>query len=130
MNARDKIASYFEAEERGDVEAIVALCSEDVVVRNAANPPQIGKDGARAYASGFRDRTIRRRFEVLGVAERGAVAYARWKAALTFRSGLTFGSMTTSRNFDVNLEGICRFSFQSIRVAARNRRFSRDQFGG
>lgn len=109
MNSHDKIAQYFEAEERGDVESVVAMCSEDVVVHNAANPPQFGKEGARAYVSGFRDRTSRRHFDVLAVAEQADVAYERWKATLTFRAGVIFGPVTTLRPFDLELEGICRF---------------------
>ena len=30
MNARDLVNEYFDAEERGDVEAVVALCADDV----------------------------------------------------------------------------------------------------
>jgi len=47
MTIPAKVDAYFRAEERGDVEAVVAMCSDDVVVRNAANPPQHGKDGVR-----------------------------------------------------------------------------------
>ena len=52
MNSHSRIGAYFHAEERGDIEAVVALCAEDVIVRNAANPPQHGKEGARAYVDG------------------------------------------------------------------------------
>lgn len=114
MSIHDKVDAYFRAEERGDVETVVAMCSEDVVVRNAANPPQHGKDGARAYVTSFRDRTARRRFDVLTVAEHEGVVYARWKAALTFKAGVSFGPITTRRPFDLELRGICRFKLDTL----------------
>jgi SnoaL-like domain len=89
------------------------MCSEDVVVRNAANPPQHGKSGVRAYVTSFRDRTARRRFNLLTVAEHAGTAYARWTAALTFRAGVSFGPATTLRPFDLELQGICRFKFDA-----------------
>lgn len=109
MNARDLVNEYFDAEERGDVEAVVALCAENVIVRNAAQPPQRGKPGAREYVTSFRDRTSRRVFQVLAVAEGNGVVFAWWSAQLTFRAGVSFGPVTTRRPFDVELQGICRF---------------------
>jgi hypothetical protein len=109
MNCRDKIEAYFTAEESGDVEAIVAMCSKDVIVRNAANPLQHGKDGARDYVTSFRDRTVRRHFDLMTMAVHGRTAYARWKAAITFRASVSFGPVTTRRPFDLELHGICRF---------------------
>jgi len=113
MNSHSRIGAYFHAEERGDIEAVVALCAEDVIVRNAANPPQHGKEGARAYVASFSDRTTRRRFDVLSVAGHGDVVYARWKADLSFRAGVAFGPVTTVRPFDLTLEGICRFKLDA-----------------
>ena len=109
MIAHTKVSDYFRAEERGDIEAVVAMCADDIIVRNAANQPQHGREGARAYVTSFSDRTASRRFEVLSVAVQGDVVYALWRADLTFRAGVAFGPVTTTKPFDLSLPGICRF---------------------
>lgn len=107
---RELIRAYFDAEEKGDVETIVGLCASDVVIRNAAQPPQFGLDGAREFATSFRDRTSRRHFDVLAVAHEGSVAFAWWSCALTFKSGVSFGAVVTREAFDIDLEGVCRLA--------------------
>jgi hypothetical protein len=103
------VDTYFAAEERGDVDAVVALCADDVVVRNAAQPPQRGLDGVRAYVTSFRDRTDARQFQVVAAAESDDVVFAAWKARLVFKAGLPFGAVISRKPFDVELTGICRF---------------------
>jgi hypothetical protein len=48
------------------------------------------------------------------VAEHQGTIYARWKVALTFRAGVSFGPVTTLRPFDVDLNGICRFKLDAF----------------
>jgi ketosteroid isomerase-like protein len=109
MKHRQLVERYFTAEERGDVAAVVALCSEDVIVRNAAQPPQHGRQGVRDYVTSFRDRTSRRNFEIMEVVEENNIVYAWWHARLTFREGVSFGPVTTRRHFDLDVQGVCRF---------------------
>lgn len=109
MTRRCLVENYFSAEERGDVEAVVALCADDVIVRNAAQPPQHGHDGVRAYVGSFRERTAVRQFDVIAIAEESDVVFASWRARLTFRAGVAFGPIVAKRPFDVDLHGVCRF---------------------
>lgn len=114
MNNRILVEEYFLAEERGDVEAVVAMCDDQVIIRNAAQPSQSGKQGARDYVTSFRDRTSRRSFKVLAVAEEQDVVFSWWAAELTFRAGVQFGPLTTKRPFDIGLHGICRFKLNPL----------------
>jgi ketosteroid isomerase-like protein len=111
MDMENVIRQYFRAEEDGDVDAVAGLCAAEVVVRNAAQPPQHGIRGVREYVEVFRDRTSRRRFTLVSVAHATGVAYGSWEADLTFREGVHFGPAHTRRPFDLHLRGICRFKF-------------------
>ena len=113
MNYRKFIEEYFSAEERGDVEAVAAMCDEGVTIRNAAQPPQHGKDGAREYVSTFKDRTDERKFRVLAIAQDGDTVFAWWDASLTFKAGIAFGPIVTKRPFTVQLQGVCRFKMSA-----------------
>lgn len=105
---RDLVQAYFDAETRGDVDAVARLCAPDVVVRNAAQPPQHGLAGVREFVTSFSRRTSDRHFAILAIASEGPVVFAWWRAALTFNAGLAFGSVVTQRPFKVVLDGICR----------------------
>lgn len=111
MRHRVQVEAYFRAEEQGDVQRIVNLCSPEVVIRNAAQPPAIGKEGAARYVEDFKGRTSERSFTILAYAENEEVAFAWWDAAITFNAGVAFGPLTTQRPFSVALRGICRFRF-------------------
>lgn len=111
MDYRNIMLEYFRAEEAGEIEAVVDLCDENVVVRNAANPPQTGKEGAREYVTSFKNRTDERRFQVLAMAQNGNISFAWWEARLTFKAEIAFGPITTKRPFSVTLQGVCRFVF-------------------
>ena len=112
MKKRQIIARYFAAEDAGDVECIVELCSQEVTVRNAAQPVQRGKEGVRDYVTAFVQRTSSRSFEVLAIAEEGDLAFAWWNGRLTFKAGVPFGpTITTKQPFDITLEGVIRFRF-------------------
>ena len=109
MNPEHLVETYFRAEEAGDSAAVVAICGTEVVVRNAANPPQYGHAGVRAYVEDFRDRTEARRFTVLSIAVNVDVIYARWQADIVFRRGASFGPVVARRSFRLELQGVCRF---------------------
>lgn len=109
MTKRELVECYFDAESRGDVDAVVALCAPDVIVRNAAQPSQHGLEGVRGYVTGFRDRTAERAFRVLSVADGSDVVFAAWQARLVFKAGISFGAIVPRRPFSVDLTGICRF---------------------
>jgi ketosteroid isomerase-like protein len=109
MEFSNLIQRYFEAEEHGDIDSVVDLCAPDVVIRNAAQPAVFGKEGARRFASDFKERTDRRAFEILAVAENGDVGFAWWDAKLVFKAGIPFGPVTTKRPFTLALQGVCRF---------------------
>lgn len=111
MESNEIIREYFSAEERGDVDAVATLCADDVIVRNAAQPPQHGVRGVRDYVTGFRDRTSHRRFTIGCIATEADVAFASWEAEITFRAGVQVGPVVTRRPFGVHLYGICRFKF-------------------
>ena len=113
MDTRKWVERYFQAEEAGHVDWIVAACSEDVVIYDAGQPPSRGPAGVRTRLTEFLDRTSSRKFEVLAVAAENNVVYAWWQARLTFRAGATFGPMTNKRSFDVTIPGIHRFLFNS-----------------
>lgn len=113
MTKQQLVERYFDAEERGDVDAVVALCAADVVVRNAAQPPQRGLDGVRTYVTSFRDRTSARAFDVIAVAEADDVVFAAWSARLVFNAGVPFGPVIPRRPFDIELTGICRFKLDA-----------------
>lgn len=108
-DARELVNQYFAAEEAGDIETVVALCHPEVLIRNAANSPQHGKEGARRFATDFKARTEQRRFEVLAVAQNGDVVFAWWRGAIRFHAGVRFGEIVTQRPFNLDIEGICRF---------------------
>lgn len=114
MDFNKLVSDYFAAEEQGDVEAVVALCSDDVVIRNAAQPPVYGKEGARKFASDFKARTDERRFKVLTVAINDDVCFAWWDGEITFKEGVAFGTVMSKRAFKVNLQGVCRFKVDAF----------------
>jgi ketosteroid isomerase-like protein len=109
MNYRGLVREYFRAEQEGDIEAVVALCAPEVVIRNAAQPPTYGLEGARQYVADFKARTDERRFTVLAMAGAGETVFAWWDAQLTFKAGTRFGPVQTKRPFTVQLQGVCRF---------------------
>jgi|CXWL01.1.fsa_nt_gi ketosteroid isomerase-like protein len=100
---------YFQAEEQGNIEAVVDLCSDSVIVRNAANSPQYGKQGAREYVESFFLRTTNRQFTIKTIARQGATYFAHFKGEIGFREGAAFGTVIAAAPFDVTLDGICRF---------------------
>jgi hypothetical protein len=113
MDFRRLVNDYFAAEESGDVEAVVALCAPDVVIRNAAQPAEYGREGARQFASSFKARTEERRFKVLAVADEHDVCFAWWEGKITFKEGVAFGAVVAKRPFQITLQGVCRFKVDS-----------------
>jgi hypothetical protein len=113
IEARKLVQTYFDAESAGNVEDVVALFCANPVIRNAANPPLSGPDAPRKFCEDFYARTQRREFRVLGVAEEGLEIYAWWEGTLTFKAGVRFGDITTSRPFSVTLRGVCRFELDA-----------------
>ena len=106
------VRDYFRAEEVGDVEAIVSMFDVNAVIRNAAQPPAFGKDGARRFASDFRDRTEFRKFSIATTAREGAKIFASWRGHLRFKAGIAFGpDVRTVEPFEVELSGVCEFDF-------------------
>lgn len=105
------IEKYFTAEEAGDVETVVSLCDESVIIRNAAQAPLNGRDGARKFASDFKARTNRRNFTLLATAHSDGTAFAWWEGNITFKEAVAFGPVVTKRPFDITLRGVCRFKF-------------------
>jgi hypothetical protein len=112
MNQEQVIREYFRAETAGDVEAVARLCHEAVIVRNAAQPSQQGKQGVRAYVSDFKARTSRREFQIHAIAIERDVAFAWWDATLEFVPGARIGPVVAQSPFEVRLPGICRFHFR------------------
>jgi hypothetical protein len=111
FNPTGVVHRYFEAEEIGDVEAVVSLCAPNVKVINAANPPQYGFEGVRQYVQVFKERTSQRKFIIGKIATNKNVTFAFWNAVITFNAGVTFGAITTLKSFTVELQGVCRFVF-------------------
>ena len=106
------VRDYFRAEEDGDVEAIVALFDSEAVIRNAAQPPVFGQEGARKFASDFRDRTEFRKFSIAATARQGSKVFASWRAQLCFKAGVAFGpAVRTAEPFEIELSGVCEFDF-------------------
>ena len=105
------VRDYFRAEEAGDVEAIVSMFDADAVIRNAAQPPVFGKEGARKFATDFRDRTEFRKFSVVATARQGSKIFASWLGHMRFKAGVAFGPVHTAHGFEVEVSGICDFDF-------------------
>lgn len=105
------VRCYFQAEEDGDVEGIVSLFDADAVIRNAAQPMVFGKDGARKFATDFRDRTEFRKFSVLATAQQGSKMFASWRGHLRFKAGVAFGPVHSAEPFEIELSGVCEFDF-------------------
>jgi limonene-1,2-epoxide hydrolase len=106
------VRGYFEAQNRGDAEAVVALFAEDATVHNAALPPVKGHSGVRGFCQNLYARTSSRRFEVLEVLEKDSVVLAEWQARMTFQPGAVVGPHTLAKGFDVELRGVNKFEFQ------------------
>ena len=114
MDLDGAVRTYFRAEEAGDVEAITAMFDADAVIRNAAQPPVFGKEGARRFASDFRERTEFRKFSVVATARQGSKIFASWLGHMRFKAGVTFGPTVRTREpFEVELSGVCEFDFTS-----------------
>lgn len=113
--SQDKVTEvvkrYFELEEQGDVEGVVDLCSPTIVVVNAANPIQFGKEGVRQYVQTFKDRTTQRKFKVGTISIQNDNVMVWWEAKITFKAGIEFGAVKAMEEFDADLKGICRFRF-------------------
>ncbi|MGB0064868.1 MAG: nuclear transport factor 2 family protein [Terracidiphilus sp.] len=106
------VRDYFRAEEVGDVEAIVSMFDADAVIRNAAQPPVFGKEGARKFVSDFRDRTEFRKFSIASIARQGSKIFASWRGHLRFKAGVVFGpGVCTAEPFEIELSGVCEFDF-------------------
>jgi limonene-1,2-epoxide hydrolase len=106
------VRNYFKAEEAGDVEAITAMFDAGAAIRNAAQPVVFGKEGARKFASDFRDRTEFRKFSVVATARQGSRIFASWLGHLRFKAGIAFGPhIHTAQAFEVDLSGVCDFDF-------------------
>jgi len=109
--AKEVIEQYFELEEIGDVEGVVNLCDELVLVVNAANPIQFGKEGARQYVQTFKNRTEHRLFKIGEISIFEDTAMVWWDAEVRFKSGIAFGQIISNSEFDALLSGVCRFRF-------------------
>lgn len=111
VNPDEIVKKYFGAEEAGDVEGVVCLCAPNVKVINAASPTQYGLEGVRQYVQTFKDRTAKRKFMVGRIASDKNVTFAWWNANIDFKSGISFGPVTTQKPFSLDLQGVCRFQF-------------------
>lgn len=111
--AADVVRTYFALEEIGDVEGVVELCHPNVVVVNAANPTQFGREGVRQYVQTFKDRTAQRKFTVGTFSIHNDNVMVWWDAKITFKAGIPFGPVISQKEFEAALKGVCRFKFNT-----------------
>ena len=113
MKSRQSVVqAYFEAQSRSQADRVASLFSDRGEVFNVNMPPVQGKAGITAFCQNLYDRTERREFEVLTVAEAGDKALAEWRVRMSFRPGAKIGPFELASGFDVELRGVNSFEFE------------------
>ena len=113
MSKRAKaIQGYFDAQNRGDADAVVRLFSADATVHNAAFPPVSGHHGVKGFCENLYARTSSRQFKVISLLEGEDLALAEWQVRMKFRPGAVLGPCTLAEGFDVELRGVNKFEFR------------------
>lgn len=97
------VEQYLDAEVQEDLAALRALFAENVVIRNAANPPDDQPGALERFAMSFWDRTETRSFTLEDVAVSGKKVFALVEATMRFKKGAPFGPVAAVAAFTITL---------------------------
>ncbi len=106
------VKAYFEGQNQSQADRVAAMFSDQGEVFNVNMPPVKGKAAIQAFCENLYDRTERREFEVLTVAETTDKALAEWRVRMTFRPGAKIGPFELASGFEVELRGVNSFEFE------------------
>lgn len=96
---RQLVETWLMATQAGDVEAVLALMSDDVMFMSAGQPPMIGREAfARGLNKVLAENVIESTSEIAEIVVSGDLAYCRTKLTVTITS--KHGQLPMLRNGD------------------------------
>lgn len=96
---RGMIQLWLSATQAGDVDAVLALMSEDAMFMSAGQPPMVGREAfARGLNKVLAENVIESTSEIAEIVVSGDLAYCRTKLAVTIMS--KHGQLPMIRNGD------------------------------
>lgn len=96
---RQLVGTWLMATQAGDVEAVLALMSDDVMFMSAGQPPMIGREAfARGLNKVLAENVIESTSEIAEIVVSGDLAYCRTKLTVTITS--KHGQLPMLRNGD------------------------------
>lgn len=112
VDAVGLVSRYLAAEEDEDLASLTGMFAENVVVRNAANPPDALPGSLQRYLESFWQRTSHRKFvlHAAGIDDDDDIL-AYFSSVITFRAGAPFGPVMAAEEFTVELPTALRFHF-------------------